>query len=35
MFGLDTKSLLIGMAIGYLVLPRVQAAVMSAGSSTS
>lgn len=34
MFGLDTKSLLIGMAIGYLVLPRVRDAVTGAGAAS-
>lgn len=29
MFGLDTKSLLIGLALGWLVIPRVQAVVMT------
>lgn len=28
MFGLDTKALLIGIALGWLVLPRVQGFVM-------
>jgi hypothetical protein len=29
MFGLDTKALIIGIALGWLVLPRVQSFVMS------
>lgn len=29
MFGMDTKSLIIGIALGWLILPRVQMFVMS------
>lgn len=29
MFGLDTKALLIGIAVGWLILPRLQSMVMS------
>lgn len=29
MFGLDTKSVVIGLALGWLIVPRVQSFVMS------
>lgn len=32
MFGMDTKSFLIGVALGFLVLPRLQTLVMGAVS---
>lgn len=28
MFGLDTKSLVIGLALGYFILPRITAPIM-------
>jgi hypothetical protein len=30
MFGLDNKSLAIGLVVGWLVVPRIQMAIMSA-----
>jgi hypothetical protein len=35
MGGIDTKSLLIGLAVGYLILPKIIVAVSSKASKAS
>ncbi len=31
MFGLDTKSIIAGLLIGWLIVPRIQSAIVSRG----